>query len=280
METAKEWKDYLDRVVQKTKEKAKNAGPIKPVAPEDGIDCATCSNTGMICITEPDGHSYMEPCPDCYERRQVVRRLKASGVSALDYEKFTIKSFDGNRSEESRVIKRIAQNYLRNHIQGGPGFGIFGSSGVGKTHICIAICQVLTRTYKEPHYYFSYRSEMPGLIKTLRSFSENYEDALYRWKTCPNMYIDDLFKCAGRIEHAIESSQKRDRLVSIDSDDLRIMYDILNARYLNHLTTLFSSEYSLSDISMIDGALGSRIYEMISPYRIAVFGKNQRQRKK
>ncbi len=88
------------------------------------------------------------------------------------------------------------------------------------------------------------------------------------WKTCPNLYIDDLFKLSGTVENG--------HLTSIDRDDLRIMFDIINARNLNHLTTLFSSEYSVKDITAIDAALGSRIFQMVTPYALGISGANQR----
>ena len=88
------------------------------------------------------------------------------------------------------------------------------------------------------------------------------------WKTCQNLFIDDLFKLAGKVQNG--------HLVDVDREELRIIFDIINARYLNHLTTIFSSEYSVNDITVVDEALGSRIFEMVSPYGLLISGKNQR----
>ena len=269
-----EYQQYLIRIMEKSKKNREKV--IKQTIPEDGIFCDRCNNTGMVCATEENGHQYMKPCPECYAKRQVVRRLKASGISPQDYARYTLESYSENRSPESAKIKSLAKRFLSEHKNNAQGFGVFGSSGVGKTHICIAVCQELTRKFSEPHYYFSYRSEIPSLIKALRSYREEYEDVLDRWKKCKNLYVDDLFKCAGKVEQVAENGRMHSRLVSIDNDDLKIMYDILNARYLNHLPTLFSSEYSVNDISRIDSALGSRIFEMINPYGLTVYGQNQR----
>lgn len=132
----------------------------------------------------------------------------------------------------------------------------------------IAVCQELTRRFDEPHFYFSYRSKMPELIKSMKDFKSKYDEDMMHWKTCPNLYIDDLFKLSGTVENG--------HLTSIDRDDLRIMFDIINARNLNHLTTLFSSEYSVKDITAIDAALGSRIFQMVTPYALGISGANQR----
>ena len=69
---------------------------------------------------------------------------------------------------------------------------------------------------------------------------------------------------------------KKGRLIDVEREDLQVIFDIINARYLNHLTTIFSSEYKVLDIIAVDEALGSRIYEMVSPYGIFVQGENQR----
>lgn len=240
--------------------------PAKPSP--NGINCSRCDNTGWVPVTDTNGMVAMAHCPDCFARRQVIRRLKQSGISPQDYARYTLGNFDGSRSPVAGRMKALAERYLREHTTGGSGFGLFGHSGMGKTHICIAICQALTKQFHEPHFYFSYRAEIPKLVKASRSYSQNYDDFVHKWKTCQNLYIDDLFKFSGNL--------KDGHLVDIDREELKVVFDLINARYLNHLTTLFSSEYSVNDITLVDEALGSRIFEMIKPYGLLVDGKNQR----
>lgn len=235
--------------------------------PPDGIQCSRCGNTGFITGDNIDGYETVTPCPACYERRQVARRLKASGISPEDYENCRLTTFMAD-TEISRQMLSMANAYLTSR-QPGQGFGLFGTAGTGKTHLCIAVCQEITRKYNEPHYYFSYRTEMPALIKALKSYSNTYDDAVRRWKECDNLYIDDLFKMAVR-------SGTDKNPASIEPDDLKVMFDIINARYMNKKATLFSSEIAVNELSQIDGALGSRIYAMIKPYGMKVTGENRR----
>ncbi len=260
---------YIEQMFERIKKKMQDRTPMEshPSAPEDGINCAACNSSGWVLEKHGDRES-MSHCPKCWERRQVARRLKQSGVNPQDYERYTLDSFEEMRSEMAAKMKATARRFLDNHVKGGPGFGVFGKSGMGKTHLCIAVCQELTRRFKEPHYYFSYRAEMPNLVKAARSFTDDYNAAMEKWKTCPNLYIDDLFKMSGNI--------KKGRLIDVEREDLQVIFDIINARYLNHLTTIFSSEYKVLDIIAVDEALGSRIYEMVSPYGIFVQGENQR----
>ena len=261
--------DDFHAMLERIRQKAANRKNVValPTPPEDGIICKRCGNTGWIEVNQ-DGHCYMAHCPDCYEKRQVARRLKASGVNPEDYRRYTLESFDGKRSPAAAKMLNMARQYLENHTKNGPGFGVFGGSGMGKTHVCIAVCQGLTRQYGEPHYYFSYRSEAPELLKAATSYREDYDTAMNKWKSVPNLYIDDLFKLAGTV--------KDGHLADVDREELRLMFDLINARYINHLTTIFSSEFPIKDITAIDAALGSRIYEMINPYGLYVTGRNQR----
>lgn len=240
----------------------------KLATPPDGIQCVRCGNTGYIEEERPSGYTFVVPCPQCFTKRRVARYLKHSGVSMADYERYQLSSFDSSRSQNAAAMKKLAIQYVSAYHPHGPGLGFFGSSGMGKTHLCIAVCQELTKQYNVPHFYFSYRTQMPELIKAMKDFGSTYDSAMFHWKTCQNLYIDDLFKLAGKVENG--------RLVSIDRDDIKVMFDIVNARYLNHLPTIFSSEYSVQDMAAIDGALGSRIFEMINPYAMKVEGRNQR----
>lgn len=85
-----------------------------------------------------------------------------------------------------------------------------------------------------------------------------------KWQGCRLLYMDDLLKFA------------RDTHGNILSQELQIIYDIINTRYINKAITVFSSEYTVSEICEIDSALGSRIYEMVNPYGMKCEGKNRR----
>ncbi len=85
-----------------------------------------------------------------------------------------------------------------------------------------------------------------------------------RWIDAEALLIDDLFKF----------SVSKDG--SIQQQDLQIMFDIINNRYLNRRITIFSSEYTVAEIKDVDAALGSRIFSMIHPYGMKCEGANRR----
>ena len=221
-------------------------------------ECSICGGGGYIYKTV-NGYSFADEC-SCVTEKKIERYLRSSGV---DYEEYLSKSISTFKvdTDEAENMKQIAEQFLEDDKATGAGY--FGKSGTGKTHICIAICQELTRSKAIPHFYFAYRREIQRL-KSVFFHSEDYDRLMSKWTSCKVLFIDDLFKFA------------TDRTGTIQTQDLQIMFDIINSRYLNKAVTIFSSEFALNDIKNIDAALASRIYEMIGPYRLKCEGDNRR----
>ena len=116
-------KPEFEAALQRIRQKVRIV-PKEETQPADGILCSRCNNTGWV--LKDDG---MAHCPFCYEKRQAARRLKASGISPRDYERYTLDAFDGKRSRMAQQMKAMAYRWLDNHEPKGPGFGIFGKSG-------------------------------------------------------------------------------------------------------------------------------------------------------
>ena len=237
----------------------KQSGKIKATSTEQ-YKCSKCKDTGWITVIATDGAFYKKPCK-CLAQMKIEARLKKSGILPEDYARFSLSTFDTD-TEEHVDMKRLAIKYLQSRK---PSQGIVytGNSGTGKTHICIAICQELTRKYGQEHYYFNYCSEMQKM-KALVFDDVQYSQMIQRWASVDNLYIDDLFKLA------------KGRDGNIQQSDLRIMFEIINARYLNRKATIFSTEMTIREITDIDEALGSRIKSIVGDYGMACHGANMR----
>ena len=264
-EIGKSIQDLLDEIRKNGEICKKDEGEQK--TDENQFVCKYCEDKGYYKAIDSLGLPHLKDCPYCFEKRKMALILKKSGISAGDYAKYTLDTFDAQRSKNAAKMKNMAVKYLDEHPSG-IGFGVFGQSGGGKTHICIALCQAITEKYHEEHYYFPYNSQMIKLMKAAQSYHDDYEDIMRGWKSCDNLYIDDLLKMAAR--KTIRGKN------TYDPNELYILFDLINARYLNHKTTFFSSEYSVKDIINIDEALGSRIFEMINPYGCFIAGNNER----
>lgn len=242
---------------------------VPPKKPLLNVPCKHCGGTGDYRFYDKKGMPDIKPCEYCAAERKMVAMLMQSGINPKDYARYTLEKFDPNVNATARLLKNTAIRYLSQH-PADVGFGAFGNSGNGKTHICVAVCQELTRRYHEPHYYFSYVQEMPKLVKAVKSYRDNetYESLITKWRTCENLYIDDLFKNA--------EAFAGNGILRLKDEEKGVILDIVMSRYQKRLKTFFSSEYSVEQITKIDAALGSRIFEMVYPYGIFVNDRNLR----
>lgn len=227
----------------------------KQIISADGIDCPICHNRCYVFVKE-EGHTVAKPCI-CQKKRRQAFILRRSGISQHDYERYTLKSFYVDTPERTNM-KQAAVCFIKKYYEGA-GIGYFGHSGTGKTHICIAICQAIQRE----HYYFQYRREIQLIKNCMYRNDEKYRSMMDQWENCPILYMDDLFKGAwinGKIQQ----------------QDVQVIFEIVNSRYMKKLSTIVSSEQSLSEILSADEAIGSRLYEMLSPYIIEISGANYR----
>ena len=197
-------------------------------------------------------------CP-CQYKRVIESLLKNSGFPYEEFQRMTLDTFETS-TEEQTAMKNLANRFIK---EDGNWMGVFGASGAGKTHICIAVCQELVKKYRCSFKYMSYRS----MMRQLRSFifdDEKYSDMMHDLIETDVLYIDDLLK--------FSLDQKGD----IIQDELRVLYDIVNERYLRKKKTILSSEYTMKEIVQMDEALGSRMRELIGDYGIKCSGSNYR----
>lgn len=221
--------------------------------------CEMCGGTGTIFIRNADGAvTSGSLCPACKKARDLHFWLRKSGISPKSYAAFTLESFKTD-NVMAYEMKRTAEVFLKD--PNAKGLGFFGRPGTGKTHICIATCQAMER----PHYYWQYQTEIQKLKAVMFKGGDEYRELITKAETLPWLYIDDLFK------GAIKGGE-------MQSQDQRIMFEILNMRQLNHVPTIVSSEFPLNVIIAADEGIGSRLKEMLEPYVYTVHGENRRLR--
>jgi ATP-binding cassette subfamily B protein len=97
-------------------------------------------------------------------------------------------------------------------------------------------------------------------VHEIQSFGrESYEAELKRYKTVSVLHIDDFLKG------------------SVSEADLRLAFDLLNARYNRpSLRSVISSERSLSEILALDEAIGGRICERAAGFLVKAPAENYR----
>lgn len=140
-----------------------------------------------------------------------------------------------------REIRRTRQNSI----------ALLGAVGSGKTHLLMAIANNLIKQ-QIPVIYFPWVEGFNNIKDDL----DKLDEKVSKLQQVDVLYIDDLFK--GR--------------TSPTAFQLEQLFAIVNFRYLNNLPILLSSERDIDEIVEIDGAIGSRIYEMTRDFNVTLSG--------
>lgn len=225
------------------------------VGENEKYTCPFCQDRGFILL--PDGRA--KKC-SCYGEKISQKILKKSHVNYEEIRQKSLASFRPD-TELAENMLEMAKDFLAD--KNARGIGFFGQSGTGKTHLCLGIAQELVQRTLRPFLYFNFRADIQRLKGIY--YDNQYQQEVGKFAACPILYIDDLFKL----------SIGRDGQIA--QQDLQIVFDIINSRYLNRrCVTIISSELTVRQINQQDEALGSRIFDMIHPYGMECKGKNRR----
>lgn len=213
--------------------------------------CDKCRD--MLFIIQPDGTA--KEC-ECRSLRIAEEKLKASGVSE-EFRKKTFYNFNYERSIEIMEAFIKAKSYSKNfekiRVTRKNSVMFIGQVGSGKTHLAIAISNILLDKGIGV-IYMPYRDSITNLKQSITD-SENFQREISKYKNAQVLLIDDLFKGA------------------ITKSDINIMYEIVNYRYFKSLPIITTSEKTIDDLIEIDEAIGSRLYEMSKNYVAEIAGE-------
>lgn len=221
-----------------------------------GCDCPTCRNRGMIAYPRDDGSIYTRECA-CMKKRRCVWEMERSGLKNSIREL----TFEAYKAKEpwQKTLKTGAQSYAKEPT----GWLLMGGqSGSGKTHLCTAVCRERLLQGDEVRY-MPWRDKIAQL-KSLSLDSEQRSKMIDGYKNAQILYIDDLYK----------TGKAWDGTDAPTGADVSLAFEIINHRYINHLTTIISTEKTPEELVTIDEATGSRIIELAEGHVYAI-GRNQ-----
>lgn len=213
--------------------------------------CPLCDGTGFAYIGDafPDeraGYPFVYPCV-CQRQRRAERLLKESGLDAAVRE-MTLEHFQTPEQWQGQLLD-MGRHYigalLDKKTGRRPWLYVGGQPGCGKTHLCTAVCGKLLAAGMSVRYVLWTREAR--MLKA-HAAEPDFETLLAPLADAPVLYLDDVLKPVGG-DGALTSA------------DLRLLFEIVNRRYIRDLPTIFSGELSLSDITAADEAIGSRITE-------------------
>lgn len=234
-----------------------------------GYDCPDCLNRGYFTDSDDLGRMYYRPCK-CVAIRETISNIERSGLKdAIDEQTFD--SYQTTEAWQGALLGK-ARAFVADVLAGkDKWFFVGGQPGSGKTHICTAICGDLMRAGKSLRYMM-WAAEADA-IKRNRMDEEAMQELLEPLKCVDVLYIDDLYKGVRRDE--------RGALIPTDAD-IRLTFEIINARLVGHKTTIISCEWDLvHQLIDVDEAIFSRVVQVAKPYMQMIArlpGRNYRMR--
>lgn len=203
------------------------------------MDCPICLNRKSIAFWDEENERESSRTCECVPKRLNIRRIRKSGLSKV-MESRTFEKYICENDWQKKLKERT-----QNNIASQKWFFIGGQTGIGKSHLCTALCIDLINNNVDVHYML-WRDE---ISKIKANVNENtYFDKLDYLKKIKVLYIDDFFK------------SEQGKLPT--QADINIAYELINYRYNENLKTIISTELMISQILEIDGAIGGRITEM------------------
>ncbi|MEG2002808.1 MAG: ATP-binding protein [Clostridia bacterium] len=236
---------------------------------KDGVPfCKNCNT--LRCFVSPDG-SFAQRCLcECQaEKRERDIEAEEAEQSASEFKNRQKFSLLGSRYlnasfETADVTKNVHDGYekckayaknSRKMLEHNIGMYLCGSPSSGKTHLAACLCNELV---KQGHYCVY--TNLSGILNEIKAtFGKGNElkecDLLKKLAKFEFVFIDDLGKEFLGREYNSSSAKWAEKT----------LFEILNARYNEQLPTVFTSNYTIAELSSIlalDEAIIERISEM------------------
>lgn len=192
---------------------------------------------------------------DCRKREMSLKRMQRNGLRP------GVMTFDNFKADNPTAVRLrdMAERFMSEYPD--RSFGAFGQVGAGKTHVSIAVAQAMIDKGKAV-VYMPYM-EMVAELRAMAFDVDGRRERMNEFKNCSLLVIDDLFK-----------GNPKD-------NDLDLMFEIINNRYLNRRPIVVSSEKLLDEVIAMDEGIGTRIKEMTEGCRVQVkrdIGNNRRMK--
>ena len=210
--------------------------------------CNVCNDQGYI--YKIDGLYEIAVKCKCQTLKEAKQRLEKSGLGDL-LETKTLDNYT-TVNQHQKHIKETAIKYLAEYEKGNKySLALLGQSGVGKTHIMSAVSRKILDSGVEVKYYIA--DDIIQRLQACKYDQENYIREFNSIVRAEVLYIDDLFKSS------VTNYYKQE---NIKTEDLKVIFEVINYRYNKKLPILLNSEIHFERFADIDQAIIGRINEM------------------
>jgi DNA replication protein DnaC len=187
--------------------------------------CERCDGTKFVRMEK--GYS---PCPACVLSKVPDRRMSQAGVPSLyrhaDFESYNLDF--ASCSPGQKVAKLMVETFANTMTTASTGLLLYGSLGVGKTHLAIAAMKVRMDKGFSCRYYdgYSFIKLIQGTYGDRERGEPSEADVMDTAVKCDVLVLDDLgsFK--------------------VTDDRAEIMASVLNTRYLENRVTIITTNFA------------------------------------
>ncbi len=211
--------------------------------------CKACGDTGYVGT---------RMC-SCLHRELVTEAVRASGMGRLierqSFDNFDIEKYrcDADVYAKMKINLLRAREFVKNFRKTGENLLFVGPTGTGKTHLSTAIAKEAIERGADVVYDSAQNMISAFETDKFRGGSPSYEPKGDRYLECDLLIIDDL---GAEFRTAFSTA---------------CLYNILNTRQNNALSTVISSNYTLAEIGeKYEGRISSRLFG--TDYTLCLFG--------
>lgn len=183
-------------------------------------------------------------------QQEIIEKANKSGLGDLIKNK-TLNNYIA-KEEYQKEIKSAAISYIEEFLKGNEySFALLGQSGIGKTHVMSAVSRTLVAKNYAVKYYTA--DDIIQRLQSCKFDEENYNREFYKIANARVLYIDELFKSSIQFYYNKET---------INPNDFREIFKIINYRYNKNKPMLLNSEIHFERFGDLDQAMIGRINEM------------------
>lgn len=225
------------------------------------VTCEKCSGTGWVFT---GNWNEVRPCA-CVAVQRERKRLEASGlreaVEAMTFAAWQSKTpWQQKAADTARAWKEGILSHQR------PWLFFGGAVGSGKTHLCTAACgEVLSAGVAVRYMLWPEESRR---IKAAVTDAAEFDRLIQPFKAVPVLYIDDLFKT--------KRNDQRGILEAVTPADVRVAFEIIDARVRANRPTVISTEWMLDELIEADEGTFSRVNYMSEGYQVQIAREKDR----
>ncbi len=208
------------------------------------------SEIAVMRISEQERERFGKVNAIAQNRKEIIKQMKDGN---LFNKKYGLCNFDNFIvTEQNKELFEMLQDYLYGSyraVRSGIGIYLWGEPGTGKTHVMYVLANELAYENYYTVYFTSILDILNGIKKNFTDIEEQ-ENIKEKAKEAQFLFLDD-----------IGAEQLKD-----DSDWYKsIIYEIIDYRYRQNKSTIFSSNYSKTELvekRHYDERLVQRIMEM------------------